>query len=139
MWSELTSGLMSAGTAFAPDASPPEAFRQIRSAWLGAWADFWEQFARSPQFLEMMRQSVSGSLQYRKQFNDYLADMQHQFQGVSRKDIDQLMLLVQHLEERMVDEVERLGPRLDDLGNRLDKLRRRVDELGNRVESLREG
>lgn len=123
MWTDLVTGLMSAGMNYSPDAMPPDTFRQARSAWLGAWANFWEEYARSPQFLELMRQSFSSSLQARKQLNDTLAEMQHQFQGVSRQDVDQLMLVVQHLEQRLVDELERLTERVDRLSNRLDRLR----------------
>lgn len=127
MWTDLVSGLMTAGTCFSPEAMPPDMLRQMRSGWLQAWADFWESYSRSPQFLEMMKETFNSSLGMRKQFNRYLGEMHHQFQGVSRQDVDELMDTIQHLEQRLVDESERITRRLDDL-------RRRVDQLQDSVQ-----
>jgi hypothetical protein len=92
----------------------------MRSAALDEWARMWDQFLRSPQFLTMMQQSLAGSVQWRKQWNDWLGEVQHQFQGASRQDVDQLMLGLRHLEQRMVDVTEKLNARLDELTERLD-------------------
>src|SRR5690242_1979473 len=103
MWSDLASKMMTAGMPFSPESTPPEAARDYRDAMLKYWGDFWQQFLRSPAFLDMMRQSLDASVQARKQFNDYFGQMHHDFQGVSRQDIDQLMRALRHVEQRSVD------------------------------------
>lgn len=133
MWADLMSGLMATGNAFTPEAAPPDAFRQMRSHWLSAWSSFWENYSRSPQFLDLMQQTFSSSLGVRKQFNDYLAEMHHQFQGVSRQDVDSLMQVIQHLEQRLVDESERITHRLNDLSYRLEQLHNSVLAIQRRV------
>lgn len=115
MWSECAAKMTQAGGNLSPQAMPPEAMRSLRGTMLEAWSQSWDQFMRSPQFLEMMRQSMAGSVQWRKQMNDMMGNMQHQFQGASRQDIDEIMLGLRHLEQRMVDAVEDLSSRLDDL------------------------
>ena len=46
-------------------------------------------------------------------------------QGVSRQDVDQIMLALRHMERRMVDGMERLSEQLDALDQRLEKLERK--------------
>jgi hypothetical protein len=84
-----------------------------------------DAFMRAPQFQEMMKQSLSASIQFRKQLNDYLGRVHHEFQGPSRQDVDQLMEVIGHVERRITDSIERLTRRVDQLSARLDRLERR--------------
>jgi hypothetical protein len=120
MWSDVATKMMQAGTSLPPQAPPPDAARQIRANMLDMWAQSWDQFLRSGPFLEMMKQSMAGTVQARRQMNEFLGEMQHQFQAASRQDIDEIMLSLRHLEQRMVDAVEKMDARLDDLTARLD-------------------
>jgi hypothetical protein len=119
MWSDMAAKMMQTQMPEPPRTSA-DAMRETRSAMLDTWAEAWDQFLRSPQFLEMMRQSMAGSVQWRQQINDFLGNLQHQFQGVSRQDIDQVMLSMRHLEQRMVDSMEDIAAAIDDLGRRLN-------------------
>jgi septal ring factor EnvC (AmiA/AmiB activator) len=114
-WTDFANKMAAAGFAAAPGATPPEATRQVRSAILKAMSEASDEFMRSPQFQEMMKQSLANSIQFRKQLNEWLGQMQHEFQGTSRQDVDELMQVMKHLEHRMSDGFERLSVRLDAL------------------------
>lgn len=60
-WTEATSRSMSAAAAAGPDAATPEGLRKIRAAAIEAWAGAWDQFARSPAFLDAMRRTMGGA------------------------------------------------------------------------------
>jgi hypothetical protein len=134
MWTDFAQKMTQMG-AVSPSATPPEAARQMRSTMLDAWTQAWDQWMRSPQFLEMMRQSMASSVDSRRQWNNFLGEMQHQFQSASRQDVDELMLAMRHLEQRMVDAVEKIDHRLDGVLERLDCLaaaQRRGDDRAAR-------
>ena len=64
-WSDFATQMMQAGMAFTPNKTPPEAARDMRNTMLSAWSDYCDQFMRSPEFLNMMKQSLSASVQAR--------------------------------------------------------------------------
>ena len=114
-WTDFANKMAEAGFAAAPGAVPPDATRQVRTAILKAMGEACDEFMRSPQFQEMMKQSLANSIQFRKQLNEWLGQIQHGFQGTSRQDVDELMQVMKHLERRMSDSFERLSVRLDAL------------------------
>jgi hypothetical protein len=122
LWGELAEKMWTAGVAFAPGASAPEASRQVRAAMFKAMSDACDEFMRAPQFQEMLKQSLKQSIQFRKQLNDFLGRMQHEFQGTSRQDVDHLMQVMGHVERRITDSFERLSSRLDELSSRLERI-----------------
>jgi hypothetical protein len=122
MWSDFAAKMAAAGVAFTPGAAPPDASRQVRAAMFKAMGEACDEFMRSPQFQEMMKQSLNNSIQFRKQLNDFLGRMQHEFQGTSRQDVDSLMQVMEHVERRVTDSFERLSERLDELNERLERV-----------------
>ena len=126
LWTDFMSKLMAAGTSFSPDATPPEAAREIRAAVLQAWAEFWDRSMRTPEFLQGMQQSMAGAIEFRKQISDLLGQVQHELQSASRQDMDQLMRALRRVEQRVTDGMERLEDRFGELHKRLDDLERRV-------------
>lgn len=122
MWTQFASKMMAAGMAPMPDGSPFDAARQFRSAMFKAWGDYLDEYMRSEAFLETMRQTLDGASQARKQLNDFLGRVQHEMQGASRQDVDQLMAAMQHVERRIVNQSERIAERLEDLALRVERL-----------------
>ena len=119
MWSDFATRMTQLGATFAPQTSPPEAARQARSTMLRAWAEYCDQYMRSDEFLNMFKQSLDGAIQVRRQLNEFLGQMHHEFQAPSRQDIDELMKSIERLERRIGDESGRITARLDSLGERL--------------------
>jgi hypothetical protein len=124
IWGDFARKMGAAGVAFAPEATTSEASRQVRTAMIRAMSEACDEFMRAPQFQDMMKQSLSTSIQFRKQLNDFLGRIHHEFQGTSRQDVDQLMEVIGHVERRITDGVERLSSRLDELGARLERMER---------------
>jgi hypothetical protein len=122
MWEDFASRMGAAGMAFAPEGPLSNASRQARTAMFKAMSEACDEFMRAPQFQDMMEQSLSASIQFRKQLNDFLGRMHHEFQGTSRQDVDQLMEVIGHVERRITDSVERLSSRVDNLSARLERM-----------------
>src|SRR5574340_905682 len=109
IWLDSMSKLTQSAFAFGPGTAPPEVLREIRGGILQALAKSWEEFMRSPQFLESMKQWMDQAVSFRKMTNDFMANVRNELQGTSREDIDTIMLAVRHLEQRVLDRVEDLA------------------------------
>ena len=124
LWGDFASKMGAAGMAFGHDGPFSNASQQVRTAMFKAMSDACDEFMRAPQFQDMMKQSLSASIQFRKQLNDFLGRMHHEFQGPSRQDVDHLMEVIGHVERRIMDSVERLSSRVDQLSARLERTQR---------------
>jgi len=122
MWGDFASRMAAAGAAFAPEVARSDPSRQVRTAMFKAMSEACDEFMRAPQFQDMMKQSLNASIEFRKQLNEFLGRMHHEFQGTSRQDVDQLMEVIGHVERRITDSVERLSTRVDHLNARLERL-----------------
>jgi hypothetical protein len=122
MWMDMATRIAQSNTGYEPDASPPEAARQARSSLFQAMSQHFEQMMRSPQMLEMMKQSMDMMFSSRKQYNDMLSRIRQEMQGTSRRDIDNLMLSVRHMETRVLDRLEEVSFQLEEITRRLDNL-----------------
>jgi len=120
IWSETFSKLMQLGFTFSPEAAPPDFLRQMRSGLLQALAQSWEQFLRSPQFMEGTRQWMEQAIAFRKLSSDFFNKVRHETQTPSREDTDSVMLAVRHMETRILDRVEDLAAQVAELKQRLD-------------------
>jgi hypothetical protein len=138
IWSDFAAQMMQSGMAFAPDRKPPEVSREMRSAMIKAWSDYCDQFMRSADFLEMMKQSLSASLQARKQMNDFLGQMQHEFQNSSRQDVDQMAASLQHVERRIIDRLEDLASQIDRLEQRLLRVESKATDAAKKPKKGRD-
>lgn len=126
MWTDFASRMSQAGASGSAPQPSPEMAQAFRDAFFRSMSEYAEEFMRSPEFLKMMRESLSQSIQARKQINDWLGQVWHEFQGTSRQDVDQIMLALRHVEQRMVEEFEKVDAKVTDLNNRLDSLEKKV-------------
>src|SRR5256885_17151925 len=106
IWSDSISKMMQTAFSMAPTSAPPEVLRQIRGGLFQALAQSWDEFMRSPQFLEGMRQWMETAVNFRKMSNDFMARVRNEFQAPSREDTDAVMLSVRHMEKRLRDQME---------------------------------
>jgi hypothetical protein len=112
IWMESISKTMQAAFRFTPDSAPPEVLRQIRAGIFQALAESWDQFMRSPQFLDGMRQWMENAIAFRKISNEFLGRARNDLQAPSRSDIDTVMLAVRHMEKRLLDRLDELSARI---------------------------
>jgi hypothetical protein len=119
IWQETLTKLMQSAFTLRPESAPPEVLREIRSGIFQALGRSWEEFLRSPQFLESMKQWMDQAVAWRKMSNDLMANLRSELQEPSREDIDTIMLAVRHMEKRLLDRVEDMAAQLEALSERL--------------------
>ena len=112
LWMESFTKATQAAFKFTPDSAPPEMLRQMRAGIFQTIAESWDEYMRSPQFLDAMRQWMDNAVAFRKISNEFLGRVRNEMQAPSRSDIDTVMLAVRHMEKRLLD-------RLDDLAAQL--------------------
>jgi hypothetical protein len=122
MWIDFATEMAQAGFSFSPDNKPPETAKNMRNAFFKAMSEYCDQAMRSPEFLEGMKESMKHSMAFRKQMNDFFGRVHHEMQGVSRQDLDQMMLALRHVENRVVDSVERIADTLEGICKRVNKV-----------------
>jgi hypothetical protein len=113
LWLNFATQLATAGFAFKPGTTPPDAAEAVRKNLFETMSKSAEEFLRSGTFLSLMKQSMEASITWRKQLNDMLTDAHHKAEGVARQDVDNMLLAVRHLEHRTLDRLEQLADRLD--------------------------
>src|SRR5437762_7427964 len=115
IWMETFSRMAQSAFTFSPDSAPPEMIRQMRSGIFQALAQSWDEYLRSPQFLEGMKQWMDNAILFRKMSNDFFTKARHETQDIAREDVDSVMLAVRHMEKRILDRLEDLTARVDAL------------------------
>lgn len=81
LWLDLASQMASAGSAVSTESPPGNAAKQMRNMYFQTLSQHTEQFMRSPQFLEMVKQSTDFAVTLRQQANDFLAQSHHALGG----------------------------------------------------------
>ncbi len=120
IWMDSMSKIMQTAFTFGNNSPPPEVLKQIRSGMFQALAQSWEEFMRSPQFLDSMKQWMDTAINFRKMTNDFMAKVRNEIQAPSRDDIDTVMLTVRHMEKRLLDRVEDLAAQIAQIDTRLN-------------------
>lgn len=128
MWMDLTSKMLMTGMTLSQGLTPPEAGREMRNTSFKALSDFFGDYMRSPQYLEMTRQSMDLLLSFRKQMDQYLTQAHHEMQGVAREDIASLHKSLRHIEDRLLDRLDEMQESIDDLADRLEQMETLVDD-----------
>jgi len=121
IWGESLSRMIQTAFASGPSSPPPELLREIRNGIFQALAKSWDEFMRSPQFLDGMKQWMDQAVTFRKLSNDFMAKVRNEMQAPSREDIDTVMLAVRHMEKRLLDRVDHLAEQLGALNGKFAK------------------
>ena len=133
IWTESMSKLMQAACTFTPNSAPPELLREIRSGILEALSKSWNEFLRSPQFQEGMKQWMDQAIAFRKASNDFMAKVRKEMQAPSRDDIDAVMLAVRHMETRVLGRIEELARQVNEVKARNDKAPRAAPKTAGKT------
>ena len=100
-WQDTFNRMLQAAGTFTPETMPPEMMRQMRSGIFQAMAKSWEEFMRSPQFLEGTKQMMDNAIMFRQMTNDFLTKARQEMQGTSRQDVDDVLLAMREMEARL--------------------------------------
>lgn len=117
IWTESFTKLIQAASIFTPSSAPPELLREIRSGILNALAKSWDEFLRSPEFQESMKQWMDQAIAFRRMSHDFMGKIRKEMQAPSRDDIDTVMLSMRHMETRILDRLEALEKQLNGTDN----------------------
>ena len=120
IWMDSMSKIMQTAFTFGNNSPPPDVVKEIRSGIFQALAQSWDEFMRSPQFLDSMKQWMDTAINFRRMSNDFMAKVRNEIQAPSRDDIDTVMLTVRHMEKRLLDRVEDLVVRIELLDSKLN-------------------
>ena len=119
IWVDSASKIMQAAFTAGPNSAPPEILKQIRGGIFQALAESWEEFMRSPQFLEGMKQWMESAINFRKLSNDFMSKVRNEMQAPSRDDVDTIMLNIHHIEKRLLDRLDELSTLVTQLNQQL--------------------
>lgn len=122
MWMDFTTRVMTAGMSFDPSSPSLENATHVRKAVLGAVSEYFDTLMRSPQFLDMMKQSMDNAMAFRQQMNECMTAVRHDTQGSAQEDTDSLMVTMRQMGSRLFDRLDQLESRLDAISKRLDSL-----------------
>ncbi len=93
--------------------------KQMQRMFFDAWAKACDDYMRSPQFCQMLKQTMDAALSFRKQTNEFLGKVHNQGQNPSLSDIDDLASIVRVLEERVLAKVEELDAKVSEMSVRV--------------------
>ena len=113
IWVESISKTAQAAFSATPESVPPEILKQMRNGIFEALAKSWEEFMRSPQFLEAVKKMMDNAIAFKKLTAEMLTKAHHGMQGAARTDIDAILVAVRHLESRVMDRMDELEKRLE--------------------------
>ena len=118
IWAESMSKLMQTAFTFSPNSTPPELVRELRDGIFRALGETWNEFLRSPQFQQNMKQWMDSAVAFRKTSNDFMAKVRKEMQAPSCDDIDAIQFNLHHLETRLLDRMETLSKQIAALEQR---------------------
>ena len=138
LWLDTFGGMASVWSQYSPDAPPPEEMRKMRSGMLKAVAGAWDEFIRTPQFMEMMKVSLNGALDMRRMARDGINKIHEQFETPSKEDLDSILLAIRHVERRLLEALEGVDDRVRTNTDRLEKLAEHLAKANGRAAKPKE-
>jgi hypothetical protein len=109
IWSESMTRVMQTAFTTGPATPPPEILKQIRGGIFEALAKSWDDFMRTPQFTEAMKQWMDNAVHFRRMTNEFMGKVRNEMQAASRDDIDTIIQSVRHMEKRLLDRIDALS------------------------------
>ncbi len=115
IWSDSFCRLMQTAMTHGPEPPPPEMLRQIRSGFMQALSKSWEQYLRSPQFLEGMKHTMDQAVAFQKFSADFLTKTRHATEGVAHEDVESLRVVLVQMECRLSRQMDALSAQTNQL------------------------
>lgn len=129
MWTDSFTRMSEVWGSFSPGKPPPEAIREVRAGMLKVLTETWDQFMRTPQFMDNMKTSMDGFMDMRQMTADAMTRNYHEMQLPAREDIDAVLLAIRHTERRLLDRIEEVENAVTAVGQRLAKTEENAHEL----------
>ncbi|MBV8281867.1 MAG: hypothetical protein JO347_07360 [Candidatus Eremiobacteraeota bacterium] len=126
VWSQYSAG------------SPPfDEMRKMRGGMLQVLAEIWDEYMRTPQFMEIMKASLNGALDLKHIAREGMNRVHEQIETVSKQDIDDVLLAIRHVERRLLERLEGLDERVANLDEKIDEVDQRIADQEKIIEGRR--
>jgi uncharacterized protein YdcH (DUF465 family) len=134
LWMDSFANMASVWSQFSPSSPPSDEMRKMRSGMLQVLAETWDEYMRTPQFMEMMKASLNGALDLKRMARDAMNRVHEQFETPSKEDINDVLLAIRHGERRLLDRLEGLDDRVANLDEKIDQIDQRIAKQENASE-----
>jgi len=134
LWTDSFANLASVWSQFSPASPPPDEMRKMRGGMLKVLAETWDEYMRTPQFMEMMKGSLNGAIDLKRMARDGMNRVHEQFENPSKEDIDGVLMAIRHVERRLLDRLEGLDDRVANLDEKIDKVGQRIAKQEHAIE-----
>jgi hypothetical protein len=134
LWMDSLANMTSIWSQFSPGSPPTDEMRKMRGGMLKVLAETWDEYMRTPQFMEMMKASLNGALDLKRMARDGMNRVHEQFGNPSKEDIDDVLLAIRHVERRLLDRLEGLDDRVANLDEKIDKVDQQIAKQANAIE-----
>jgi len=131
LWMDSASKMTGVLTQFSPVSPPIEEARKLRDGMLKMLGESCEEFLRTPQFMEAMKNTLNVALDLRNFQRNGMDAIHEHLQTPDKDDIDGVLLAIRHVERRLLD-------RLEDLDESITCLNKRLEAVEPAVNSKRE-
>jgi hypothetical protein len=106
----------------------------MRGGMLKVLAETWDEYMRTPLFMEMMKASLNGALDLKRMARDGMNRVHEQFENPSKEDIDGVLMAIRHVEGRLLDRLEGLDDRVLNLNEKIDQIDQRIARQGKAID-----
>jgi hypothetical protein len=134
LWTDSFANMAGIWSQFSPGAPPSDEMRKMRGGMLKVLAETWDEYLRTPQFMEMMKASLDGALDLKRMARDGMNRVHEQFENPSKEDIDGVLMAIRHVEGRLLDRLEGLDDRVANLDEKIDKIDQRIAKQEHAIE-----
>jgi hypothetical protein len=136
LWLDSFANMASIWSEFSPTSPPMDELRKMRGGMLKVLADTWEEYMRTPQFMQLMNASLNGALDLKRMARDGLNRVHDQLENTTKQDIDGVLMAVRHVERRILDRLEGIEERVTNLDDRLESVDHRIAREETAIERL---
>jgi hypothetical protein len=138
LWMDSFADMAGVWYQFSPGSPPIDEMRKMRGGMLKVLAETWDEYMRTPQFLEMMKASLNGTLDLKRMAREGMNRLHEQLENPSKEDVDDLLLAIRHVERRLLDRLEGVSDRVANLNEKIDRVSERIAKQENGIANLNE-
>ena len=136
LWMDSFTEMAGVWSQFSASSPPVDEMRKMRGGMLKVLAETWDEYMRTPQFLEIMKASLNGALDLKRLAREGMNRVHEQLENPSKQDVDDVLLAIRHVERRLLDRLEGLDDRVANLNDRIDNVDNGIAKQEKAMERL---
>ena len=134
LWTDSLANMAGVWSEFSPGSPPAGEMRKMRGGMLKVLGETWDDYMRTPQFMEMMKASLNGALDLKRMARDGMNRAHEQFETPSKEDLDGVLMAIRHVERRLLDRLDGLVEQVVNLDEKIDRVDQRVAKQEHAIE-----